>query len=97
MTEAVKHLCREDAQAFIDVVDEVLSHYFAQGNWLTDLTSCRADTGEPGTAAEEEVREHAMQDMWSLRFASEPIPNPTLFRPIGGSTVQRRVCRCVDG
>jgi len=26
MAEAVKCLCKEDAQAFVDVVDEVLSH-----------------------------------------------------------------------
>jgi len=28
VAEAVKRLCREDAQAFIDVVDEVLPHAF---------------------------------------------------------------------
>jgi len=97
VAEAVKCLCREDAQAFVDVVDEVLPHSSIRGEWLTDLTSRRVDIGECGTAAEEEVREHAVQDMWSPRFASESIPNPALFRPIGASTMQRRVCRCVDG
>ena len=79
VAEAVKCLCREDAQAFVDVVDEVLPQSFVQGKWLTDLTSCRVDIGEPRTAAEEEVSEHAVQDMWSSCFASEPIPNPALF------------------
>jgi len=79
VAEAVKYLCREDAQAFVDVVDEVLPHAFVQGKWLTDLTSCRADTGEPGTTAQEEVSEHTLQDMWSPCFASESIPNPALF------------------
>jgi len=52
---------------------------FRPRKWLTDLTSCRVDTGETGTAVEEEVSEHSVQDMWSPCFASEPIPNPTLF------------------
>ena len=97
VAEAVKHLRREDVQAFVDVVDEVLSHSSAQGTWLTDLTSCRVDTGEPGTAAEEEVSEYTVQDMWSPHSASESVSNLDLFWPIGGSTVQWRVCRCVDG
>jgi len=79
VAEAVKCLSREDAQAFINVVDEVLFHSSVQGKWLADLTLYRADTGEPGTAAEEEVSEHAVQDMWSPQFASESIPNPALF------------------
>ena len=92
VAEAVKHLCREDIQAFVDAVDEVLSQSSVQVKWLTDLTSCRADTGEPGTATEEEVCEHTVQDMWSPRVASDSIPNPTLFGPIEATTVQRRVC-----
>ena len=79
VAEVVKCLCSEDAQAFVDVVDEVLPHSSVQGKWLTDLSSCRVDIGEPGTAAEEEVCEHAVQDMWSPRFASESIPDPALF------------------
>jgi len=79
VAEAVKCLCREDAQSFVDVVDEVLSQSSVQGKWLTNLTSCQADTGEPGTAAEEEVCEHTVQDMWSPCVASESIPNPALF------------------
>ena len=79
VAEAVKCLCRDDAQAFVDVVDKVLSQSSVQGKWLTNLTSCRADTGEPGTAAEEEVCEHTVQDMWSPYVASESIPNPALF------------------
>jgi len=38
VAEAVKHLRRDDAQAFVDVVDEVLPHSFVQGKRLTDLT-----------------------------------------------------------
>jgi len=79
VAEAVKCLSREDAQAFVDVVDEVHPHSSVQRKWLADLTSCRVDIGEPRTAAEEEVCEHAVQDMWSPRFASESIPNPGLF------------------
>jgi len=79
VAEAVKCLCREDAQAFVDVVDEVLPHSSVQGKWLADLTSCRVDIGEPRAAAEEEVCEYAVQDMWSPRVASESIPNPALF------------------
>ena len=79
VAEAVKCLCREDAQAFVDVVDEVLSHSSVQGKWLTDLTRCQVDIGEPGTAAQEEVSEHTVQNMWSPCFASESIPDPALF------------------
>ena len=79
VAEAVKHLCRDDAQAFVDVVDEVLPRSSVQGEWPTDLTSCRVDIGEPGTAVQEKVSEHAVQDMWSPRFASKSIPNPALF------------------
>jgi len=39
VAEAVgKHLRRDDAQAFVDVVDEVLLQPFVQGKRLTDLT-----------------------------------------------------------
>jgi len=79
VVDTVKRLSRDDAQAFVDVVDEVLSYSSVQGRWLTDLTPCRADIGEPGTAAQEEVSEHTVQDMRSPRFASEYIPNPTLL------------------
>jgi len=60
VADAVKCLCREDAQAFVDVVDEVLPHSSVQGKWLTDLTSSRVDIREPRTAAQEEVCEHAV-------------------------------------
>jgi len=40
VAEAVKSLSTEDAQAFVDVIDEVLPQSFVQGKWLTDLTSC---------------------------------------------------------
>ena len=89
--DAVKRLCRDDAQALVDVVDEVIPHSCIQGEWLTDPTPCQADIRELRTAAQEEVCEHTVQDMRSPCFASEYIPNPNLFRPIGGSTVQRRV------
>jgi len=79
VAEAVKCLSTEDAQAFVDVVDEVLPHSSIRGKWLTDLTSRRVDIGESRTAAKEEVCEHALQDVWPPRFASESIPNPTLF------------------
>ena len=61
------------------------------------LTSRQVDIRQLGTAAQEEVSEHSVQDMWSSRFASESIPNPTLFRSIRGSAVQRRVRRRVGG
>ena len=40
VAEAVKLLCKEDAQAFVDVADEVILHSPIQGKRLTDLTSC---------------------------------------------------------
>ena len=40
VAEAVRRLGREDAQAFVDVVDEVLPHSSVQVKWLADLTSC---------------------------------------------------------
>jgi len=43
VAEAVKLLCKEDAQAFVDVTDEVLRHFTIQGKWLADLTSWRVD------------------------------------------------------
>jgi len=100
VAEAAKRLCKDDAQAFVDVVDEVLfftPHSSVQGKWLTGPTSCQADIGQPRTTAQEEVSEHSVQDMWLPCFTSEPVPNPALFRPIDGGTVQRWVCRCVDG
>ena len=63
VAEAVKCLSRDGAQAFVDVVDEVLPRSSIQGKRLTDLTPCRVDIGEPRTAAEEEVCEHTVQDM----------------------------------
>jgi len=45
VAEAVKLLCREDAQAFVDVVDEVLPRSSIQVERLTNLTSCRVDVG----------------------------------------------------
>ena len=77
--DAVKRLCRDDTQALVDVVDEVIPHSCIRGEWLTDLTLCRADIREPRTAAQEEMCEHTVQDMRSPRFASEYIPNPTLL------------------
>ena len=44
VAEAVKRLCREDAQAFVDVVD-VFFHSSIQEKWLTDLSSWRVDVG----------------------------------------------------
>ena len=79
MAEAVKRLCRDDAQVFVDVVEEVLPHSSVQGRWLADLNLCQVDIGELGTAAQEEVSEHVVQDMRSPRFASESIPNSTLL------------------
>jgi len=58
VAEVVKRLSRDDAQAFVDVVDQVILHPLIQGKWLTDLTRCRVDIGEPGIAAQEEVSEH---------------------------------------
>jgi len=55
VAEAVKFLCADDTQAFIDVVDEVMPHSSIQHKWLTDLTRCQVDIGEPRTAAQEEV------------------------------------------
>jgi len=50
LAEAVKRLSRDDAQAFVDVVDEVLLRSSVQGKWLTGLlnsksSSCRLDIG----------------------------------------------------
>jgi len=39
VAEAVKRLSRDDAQAFVDVVDEVIPHSSVQGKCLTDLNS----------------------------------------------------------
>ena len=79
VAEAVKGLCRDDAQAFVDVVDEVVPHSSVQVKRLTDLTRCQVDIGKTRNPAQEEVSEHAVQDMRSPRFASESIPDPTLF------------------
>jgi len=43
--ETVKLLCKEDAQAFVDVADEVLRHSPIRVKRLTDLTSWRVDVG----------------------------------------------------
>jgi len=40
VAEAVKRLSRDDAQAFVDVVDEVVPHSPVQGEWFADLTPC---------------------------------------------------------
>ena len=45
VAEAVKRLSRDDAQAFVDVVDEVLFHSSIQEKWLTDLSPRRVDVG----------------------------------------------------
>ena len=63
VAEEFKRLSRDDAQAFVDVVDEVFLHSSVQVKWLADLASCRVDIRQPRTAAQEEVSEHTMQDM----------------------------------
>ena len=102
VAEAVKHLCREDIQAFVDAVDEVLSQSSVQVKWLTDLTSCRADTGEPGTATEEEVCEQRAFRPTSRTCCEgsqlSDVDLPALHRPILFSTVLRpRRRRMVQG
>jgi len=67
VAEAIRCLCEEDVQAFVDVVDEVLPQSFVQGKWLTDLTSCRADIGESRTAAEEEVSKYTAKYAVAMR------------------------------
>ena len=79
VAEVAKRLYEDDAQVFVDVVDEVLLRSSTQGKWLTDLTSCRVDIGQLRTATQEEVSEHSVQDMRLPCFASECIPNPALF------------------
>ena len=39
VAQAVRCLSRDDAQAFVDVVDEVLLRSSARGKWLTGLNS----------------------------------------------------------
>ena len=40
VAETVKRLSRDDAQAFVDTVDEVVPHSPVQGGWFADLTPC---------------------------------------------------------
>ena len=37
VAKVAENLCRDDAQAFVDVVDEVLPHPSVQGKWFTDM------------------------------------------------------------
>jgi len=59
--EVVRRLSGDDAQSFVDVIDEVIPHSFISGERDTDLNStlpyCRVDVGYPGAVAPEEMPE----------------------------------------
>ena len=78
----VNHLCRDDTQTFVDVIDEVLICSFIQGDGPTDLElNCPplVDIGCTGSMAPEKVSGDFAQDMWPFRFDPKIHTNPTLL------------------
>ena len=87
-TETVKHLRGDDAQTFVDVIDEVLPALSPRKSRLSDLKLnfpfCQIDVGCTATVAPEEVSGCFAQDMRSFRLGPKVHRNPTtVLRPVG--------------
>ena len=97
----VQSLRGDDAQAFVDVIDEVPPPHVlsSQENRPADLnfSSCRVADGYSSTVALEEVPENFAQDMRSPGFAPEISANPALLRSIGCPIVSRGVRGRLEG
>ena len=97
--DAAKHLHGDNAQTFVDVIDEVLLILSSCNSRLSDprLSSlfCRIDIGYTAAMAPEEVPGCFAEDMWSFRFGPKIHRNTTLLRPVGCPAVSRRVCGCL--
>jgi hypothetical protein len=99
--EMVGNLCGDDAQSFIDVIDEVsvcTPHLWGTG-WLTRTQTSvprRLGVGQPRITAPQEVSAHFAQDLWPPSPAPEITGNSTPLRFNGGTTVSRRVCGRVE-
>ena len=94
-TEAVKRLRGDDAQTFVDVVDEVLPTPASRMNRAINLRLgfpfLPTGVGYAGAVATGEVFGRLAQDMWSPVFTSEIRANPASQRSISIRAVSRRV------
>ena len=75
-TEMVKQLRGDDAQSFVDVMDQVIYPNDLKCNLFL---SCRVDAGQPGATTPEEVSERIMQDVWSPGSPPKIIADPALL------------------
>ena len=83
--EAVGHLFGDDAQTFVNVIDEVRIHALLprRTGWLTPtniITSYRLGFGYHPTGDPQEVFAFLIQDLCPPSLASKISRNPTLLR-----------------
>ena len=96
--EMIRCLPGDDAQTFIDVMDEARSTF-------THYRETDADVfWQPGTgftrsltAGSKEAPQVVIQDMWPTRAASEIFEGSHLLRQDRSRTVQGWVCGCLEG
>ena len=100
--EMIGNLCGDDAQTFIDVIDEVSAcapHLWGMDQLTRTQTSvpCRLDVGRPRITAAQQVSAHSAQDMWPSSPASKITGDSALLRPTGDTTVSWWVCGHMEG
>jgi len=100
--DAIGCLCRDDAQTFIDVIDEVRLAFARRCDIpLIELdmhTFHRIGAGQRQSFApdQEEVPQIIVQDVWSPCASSEVLDDPCLLRPNRRRVVQGWVCRRLE-
>jgi len=101
--DAIGCLCRDDAQTFIDVIDEVRLAFARRRDIpLIELdihTFHRIGAGQRQSFApnQEEVPQIIVQDVWSSCASSEIIDDPCMLRPNRRRVVQGWICRRLEG
>ena len=98
----IRCLTGDDAQTFVDVIDEVRStptHHCESMIEIDIDTFCRLGTGKARSSAMDpkDMSQIVVQDMWPPRAPSEGPEDPHLLRPNRLRVVQGWVRRCVEG
>ena len=90
--EILGNLCGDNAQSFIDVIDEVSARILHTGgtDWLIHTqtsASCRLGVRQPRITAPQEVSTNFAQDMWPASPAPEITGDSASLRSDRGTTV----------
>ena len=99
VNDTVRCLTKEDAQTFIDAIDEVRYTSTHSRGFV-----CLVVTHQPGTRyarpfimVPKPMSEATLQDLWPPRTSSENDGGTCQLRPNWPRLIQWRVCRCVEG